>query len=111
MERFIQNYFARFEKLKQPPFHPKWKEINLAAKVPGWNRYWVAEDLLNQANANARDPASSSVTASPSTNTVTIAVDVNLARVQAAQAAPNNKEEQERLFRQFLEWAKREKKQ
>ncbi len=109
VERFIQNYFSRFEKLKQPPFHPKWKEINLAAKVPGWNRYWVAEELLNQANANARDPAPS--TASPSANTVTSAVDINLARVQAAQAAPNNKDEQERLFRQFLEWAKREKKQ
>src|SRR5215475_4266743 len=42
--RFIDYYFERFEKLKQPSFHPKWKDVNLAAKVPGWNRYWQATD-------------------------------------------------------------------
>jgi TRAP-type uncharacterized transport system substrate-binding protein len=44
--RFIDYYFERFEKLKQPSFHPKWNDINLAAKVPGWNRYWQAEEKL-----------------------------------------------------------------
>jgi TRAP-type uncharacterized transport system substrate-binding protein len=46
VERFIQYYFSRFETLRKPPYHPKWREINLAAKIPGWTRYWVAEDLL-----------------------------------------------------------------
>ena len=46
LERFIQYYFERFDKLKQPSFHPKWKEVNLTAKVPGWNRYWVATEKL-----------------------------------------------------------------
>src|SRR5215813_1633017 len=46
VERFIQYYFERFDKLKQPTFHPKWKEINLAARVPGWNRYPAAEEAL-----------------------------------------------------------------
>jgi TRAP-type uncharacterized transport system substrate-binding protein len=46
VERFIDYYFSRFERLKEPSFHPGWKEVNLAAKVPGWNRYWVADDKL-----------------------------------------------------------------
>ena len=46
IERFVQYYFERFDKLKQPSFHPKWKDINLAARVPGWNRYWVAEEKV-----------------------------------------------------------------
>src|SRR5215468_2370249 len=46
LARFIDYYFDRFDKLKQPSFHPKWKDINLAAKVPGWNRYWLAEEKL-----------------------------------------------------------------
>jgi TRAP-type uncharacterized transport system substrate-binding protein len=46
VERFIQYYFERFDKLKQPSFHPKWKDINLSARVPGWNRYWVAEEKV-----------------------------------------------------------------
>jgi TRAP-type uncharacterized transport system substrate-binding protein len=44
--RFIDYYFDRFEKLKQPSFHPKWQDVNLAAKVPGWNRYWQAAEKL-----------------------------------------------------------------
>jgi hypothetical protein len=47
LERFIQYYFERFDKLKQPSFHPKWKEVILTAKVPGWNRYWVATEKLS----------------------------------------------------------------
>jgi TRAP-type uncharacterized transport system substrate-binding protein len=44
--RFIDYYFERFEKLKQPSFHPKWNDINLAAKVQGWKRYWQAAEKL-----------------------------------------------------------------
>lgn len=46
VERFIDYYFTRFDRLKEPSFHPKWKDVNLAAKVPGWNRYWVADAKL-----------------------------------------------------------------
>jgi len=46
VERFIEYYFERFDRLKQPSFQPKWKEINLAANVPGWTRYWVAAEKL-----------------------------------------------------------------
>jgi len=46
VERFIHYYFERFDKLKQPSFHPKWKEVNLTARVPGWVRYAVVEEML-----------------------------------------------------------------
>lgn len=100
VERFIQYYFSRFDNLKQPPYNPKWKEINLAAKVPGWQRYWRAEELLGkitEAQIPKDEPAS--------------AIDPDYARRQAAQAAPGNPAEQERLFREFLEWTKLQKKQ
>ena len=46
VSRFIDYYFDRFERMKNPPFQKEWKEINLAAAVPGWTRYWYAEQLL-----------------------------------------------------------------
>lgn len=46
VERFIHYYFDRFDALKHPSFHPKWKDVNLAANVPGWTRYWVAAEKL-----------------------------------------------------------------
>jgi TRAP-type uncharacterized transport system substrate-binding protein len=48
VERFIRYYFDRFDTFKQPPFQKEWKEINLAASVPGWTRYWFAEQLLQE---------------------------------------------------------------
>jgi TRAP-type uncharacterized transport system substrate-binding protein len=44
--RFVQYFFDRFEQFKQPPFHPKWNEINLASSLPGWTRFKAAEELL-----------------------------------------------------------------
>jgi TRAP-type uncharacterized transport system substrate-binding protein len=46
LDRFIQYYFERFDRLLQPSFHPKWKEVNVSATVPGWRRYWLAAERL-----------------------------------------------------------------
>lgn len=51
--RFIEAYFAKFPQLQQPPFQPKWREINLAGSVPGWSRYHVAEEALSRLNGAA----------------------------------------------------------
>jgi len=53
LERFIDYYFERFDKLKQPSFHPKWKDINIAATVPGWKRYWLAAEKLESMQKTA----------------------------------------------------------
>jgi len=96
VSRFIDYYFDRFDKFHQRPYHPKWKSINLAAKVPGWTRYWVAEEKLKKmAPADATAPT----------------IDAQLARQQASRAAPLNPAEQERLFQRFLEWSKTPKQQ
>ncbi len=89
VQRFIDFYFDRFKNLQQPPYHPKWKSINLAAKVPGWTRYTLAEEKLNQIALNQP-----------------LLIDPSLARVQAARIAPNDLAEQERLFQQFMEWSR-----
>ncbi|MET0651901.1 MAG: TAXI family TRAP transporter solute-binding subunit [Hyphomicrobiaceae bacterium] len=101
VSRFIDYYFDRFKNFHAAPYHPKWKSINLAAKVPGWSRYWVAEEKLKQMAAQMTTQS----------GTRDVAVDTQLVRQQAARAAPNNAAEQERLFQQFLEWTKSQGKQ
>jgi len=39
---------ANFDKLQKPPYHAKWKDVNLAASIPGWTRFSVAETELQQ---------------------------------------------------------------
>lgn len=58
VERFINYFFDRFEGFQKPPYHPDWKSVNVSAKVPGWTRYWVAENKLKRMAAAASEPAS-----------------------------------------------------
>jgi TRAP-type uncharacterized transport system substrate-binding protein len=46
VERFIQYLFNRWDTFQHPPYHPQWRDVNLAATVPGWTRFGVAEDQL-----------------------------------------------------------------
>jgi TRAP-type uncharacterized transport system substrate-binding protein len=93
--RVVDYLFERFEKLqKEPGFHEKWKEVNLAAKVPGWQRFKPLQDRLDRVATAAPRP-----------------VDPGLLRSQAARAAPNDAAEQERLFKQFLEWNRKQSRQ
>ena len=66
LERFVQYYFERFDKLLQPSFHPKWRAVNLAAKVPGWNRYWIAAEKLAAIQKAEIAPTEATVDRGPS---------------------------------------------
>jgi TRAP-type uncharacterized transport system substrate-binding protein len=45
--RFIDYLFERFPRLQnEAGYHPKWKDLNLAATVPGWKRYAPMQDKL-----------------------------------------------------------------
>ncbi|MFZ0721529.1 MAG: hypothetical protein WAM99_11750, partial [Xanthobacteraceae bacterium] len=34
VQRFVQYLFNSFDKLQHPPYHPKWRDVNLAATIP-----------------------------------------------------------------------------
>jgi TRAP-type uncharacterized transport system substrate-binding protein len=87
--RFVEYLFERFDKLRQPPYQPGWRQINLAGTIPGWTRFQPAQEMLDKLAARPK-------------------IDPSLARSQAARAAPNDPAEQERLFQQFLEWSKKQ---
>lgn len=48
MVKFIDYIFARLPNLQKPPFHPAWKDVSLAAPVPGWRRYQPMQAKLDQ---------------------------------------------------------------
>ena len=47
--RVVDYLFERFERLqKEPGYHEKWRDVNLAGKVPGWTRFRPMQDKLDQ---------------------------------------------------------------
>lgn len=96
VEAFIVNFFRKFEKLTKPPFHPKWKDVNLAATIPGWTRSDIAERMLAEIS---------------SSKTNLTREDFNAfldARGGSGGLAAKSQAEREALFRDFETW-KREK--
>src|SRR5262252_5488710 len=47
VETFINTFFPRIAEFGKPPHHVKWREVNLAATLAGWNRLESAETWLN----------------------------------------------------------------
>jgi len=94
---FIDAMFSKFPDFQKPARHAKWKEANINSSLRGWKRFPAAEEWLVK---NAEKQA---VTAK-------VVVDPGIARAQAAKAAPNDPATQERLFQEFMEWAKSQEK-
>jgi TRAP-type uncharacterized transport system substrate-binding protein len=106
MVRFVDYLFERLPKLQQEPgYHKNWKDVNLAAAVPGWQRFKPLTDRLEKTERARPKVSAPSVSGATATTT---AAQEEVARGQAARAAPGNAAEQERLFREFLEWRRRQ---
>ena len=50
VERFVEEFFSRIDKLKSPGFDPKWKEIDVKTGVPGIGRSRAAQNWIDRAN-------------------------------------------------------------
>src|SRR5436190_16938171 len=37
--RFVGTLFQRFDQLRNPPHHPKWREVDIRSELPGWGRF------------------------------------------------------------------------
>ena len=100
VSRLVDYIVDRFPRLQtEAGYHPKWKDVNLAGTVPGWQRFGPMEAKLKQITSAIKQPPPAAAPARQK-------IDHALARAQAARAAPNDPREQERLFQQFIEWTK-----
>jgi TRAP-type uncharacterized transport system substrate-binding protein len=95
IERFVERLFGQWDKFLQPPRHPKWRDVNLAATVPGWKRWGVADEMLRR--IRLKDPEDAQV--------------ANSEFSAFLKSAPANltPEQREQLFREFLQWQKNQR--
>ncbi len=54
--RFVDELFSRIDKLKSPGFDPKWKDVNIATRAPGLERFQAAQEWLDR-NAAVKQSA------------------------------------------------------
>jgi TRAP-type uncharacterized transport system substrate-binding protein len=62
LNKFVREFFGKIDQFQDGSRHPKWREINVAAEIPGWTRFkpaadWIAENrkmAVVQSNGGAQ---------------------------------------------------------
>ena len=62
LTKFVREFFGKIDQFQDGARHPKWREINVAAEIPGWTRFkpaadWIAENrkmAVAQSNGGAQ---------------------------------------------------------
>jgi uncharacterized protein len=85
--RFVDAFFSKIDHFQAPQRHPKWREVNIGAEVPGWNRFGPAQEWLK-----AHRPAA-------------IASNLEFERF-LSETGPSAEMDKERLYDAFLKWRK-----
>jgi TRAP transporter TAXI family solute receptor len=96
---FVNAFFPKIAALQKPPHHPKWRETNLAATLPGWTRFAGADEWLTQ-NRQAQ-PA-------PAATRDQFEQFLAGKRASGANIGTDSSPEREQLFQQFLQWQARQ---
>jgi TRAP-type uncharacterized transport system substrate-binding protein len=98
IERFAERLFTKWDKFREPPRHPKWRDVNLAATVSGWNRWAVAEEMLRLMRAKEATDANAA-----SSDFAAFLKD------RGSSTANFTQEQREALFREFLQWQEKKR--
>ena len=92
IERFAERLFSHWDQFLVAARHPKWRDVNLSATVPGWTRHTIAEQMLARfygPSASAQNDTSR---------------DFQAFMDRPGSGVPQNETDREALFRQFLQW-------
>ena len=90
VSRFVNGVFPRFAELQAQGRHPKWREVNLAASLPGVARVRAAAAFLGEP---ATVPAKPTAAKASAIQSPTFAENLAL-----------SKEQKESLFKRYIEW-------
>ena len=88
VQRFTEALFTKWDQFSEPHRHPKWRDINLAATVPGWTRWSVAQEMLNR--MPQKDPR--------------VADFWSFLMDRSPALASLTQEQREALYQEFLKW-------
>ena len=94
--RFVEALFTKWDKFREPPRHPKWRDVNLAATVPGWNRWSAAEAMLRRVQLKD-DPQ------------VIRSEFSSFLKEKMPPTVSFTDEQREVLFREFLQWREKQR--
>jgi uncharacterized protein len=98
VERFVDAFFPKIAEFQKPPRHPKWRDVNISASLPGWTRFQAAQEWLDSQRQDTQrnNPSGALVPAEQAAAS---------SGVRSASTAEQPKQTVDpALFQEFLRW-------
>ncbi len=102
VQRFVEAFFPRIADFQRPPRHPKWRDVNIAATLPGWTRFEAAQAWLDSHLQAA--PRSAGTAAEPATAGPAARPPLTPLGRGAASSADQQRDVDPALYQEFLKW-------
>jgi uncharacterized protein len=100
--KFVDAFFSRIDQFNTSSRHPKWREVNLSAEMPGWTRYQPAAEWL-AAHRNQAVSTNSGSTLSQSSPELRLAFEKFIQKYAASSGQKTlSPAERELLFAKFM---------
>jgi TRAP-type uncharacterized transport system substrate-binding protein len=100
VQRFVEAFFPKIAEFQKPPRHVKWREVNLAATLPGWKRFDAAQAWLDQ--HNSPDTSSNQSAPEQATEPRQAAISTGVRSAAGAERPPS--QQNPALYKEFLRW-------
>ena len=107
--KFIDAFFSKIDQFNNPSRHPKWREVNLAAEMPGWVRLKPAAEWL-ASHRNQAMSAGPDNTLDQSSPEVKLAFEKFMQK-HASRQKTLSRSERELLFAQFVKFLAQSKRE
>jgi TRAP-type uncharacterized transport system substrate-binding protein len=107
--KFIDAFFSKIDQFNNPSRHPKWREVNLSAEMPGWVRLKPAAEWLasHQTQAMSAGPDNTLDQTSPE---LKLAFEKFMQKY-APRQKPLSSSERELLFAKFVKFLAQSKRE
>jgi uncharacterized protein len=115
--QFVRAFFEQLHELQVPPHHPKWREVDVAASVPGWTRFAAAQDWIGKTGLDIDDrprdarlheavPHAEAKALSPQDRTALFSefADYQKRQPHASSAGLRDPQQREALFTEFIDY-------
>ena len=97
--KFVRKLFDNIDKFSDGPRHPKWKEVNLAADIPGWTRFAAAQQWIDEHTSSGKS--------SQNEDKLKLAFERYLQeRLKQADAPSLTAQQKQALLDEFTKWWK-----
>lgn len=119
LERFVDGFFSKIGRFREPPNHSKWREVTLSSPVNGWTRFPAAQQWLKTHPETAAavtwnwNEQAIALEASELRNLINVGNQETkkiLSQLEkfSRNSDPSSTEDRKKLFKNFMRWYQQE---